>query len=308
MIRPHDHAHANDLSALLLQFSQNHYPLPGIQNPQARKTLVVQIIDSERRVKFVETLAVRPIDPARADPNSPIFDPLRAALLHMNAGRRDEAYWIVFLATHFSKHSIDGWGLMKAVYGKLGENPYWTWSEISGGTGKFRAWLKANQQLLARWRFGNHRKYESKRADTKRSLADVIDSYVNWVQPPKTHEQRFGELVNFANDPEVRFERLYVNMDGILSWGRLARFDHITMLGKLGLYNVMPGRSYLKGATGPRRGAALLLTGNAATKINPAAAEATLIALGTSLGVNQQIIEDSLCNWQKSPDLYVKFR
>ena len=80
------------------------------------------------------------------------------------------------------------------------------------------------------------------------------------------------------------------------------------MLAKVGLIPVKPGTAYLSGATGPRLGAALLLTGNAKAKINTVNAEESLASLGEYLGVGQQEMEDSLCNWQKSPDVFVPFR
>jgi hypothetical protein len=33
-----------------------------------------------------------------------------------------------------------------------------------------------------------------------------------------------------------------------------------------------------------------------------------VVKLGDALGVGMQVMEDSLCNWQKSPEAYVPFR
>ena len=47
-------------------------------------------------------------------------------------------------------------------------------------------------------------------------------------------------------------------MDALKRFGRTARFDYLTMVGKLGLANIAPGSPYMVGATGPLKGAALL--------------------------------------------------
>jgi hypothetical protein len=50
-------------------------------------------------------------------------------------------------------------------------------------------------------------------------------------------------------------------MRAVASFGRTARFDYLTMVGKLGLAGIEPGSTYMQGATGPFTGACLLFTG-----------------------------------------------
>ncbi len=90
--------------------------------------------------------------------------------------------------------------------------------------------------------------------------------------------------------------------------GRLGRFDFLTMLGKLQLAPIEPGSVYLDKATGPLAGARLLFFGDRDYNITGKALEPRVDALDDILGVGKQVIEDSLCNWQKSPDVYVYFR
>ena len=80
------------------------------------------------------------------------------------------------------------------------------------------------------------------------------------------------------------------------------------MLGKLGLANIEPARPYLNSATGPLFGALLLFTGTTAKSVKPAELEKWVIELDETLNVGMQVLEDSLCNWQKSPDRFVSFR
>jgi hypothetical protein len=93
----------------------------------------------------------------------------------------------------------------------------------------------------------------------------------------------------------------------VYRFGRTARFDYLTMVGKLKFASLEPGVAYLKNATGPRNGARLLLSGDRAAKIDWPDLERRLVALAADLGVGQQVMEDSLCNWQKAPSTYKHF-
>jgi hypothetical protein len=102
--------------AILIKFDSEVENLLGIQNPVARNVLVEQIIESLRRIEFVHVVRGE-IDPRRADPSSHLFDPIRAAAFRMRKGELDEAFWLVYLSTHFGKHVKYGWELTRAVYG-----------------------------------------------------------------------------------------------------------------------------------------------------------------------------------------------
>jgi len=93
-------------------------------------------------------------------------------------------------------------------------------------------------------------------------------------------------------------------MNTLRRFGRTAHFDHLTMLGKLGLANIAPASPYLVGTTGPLKGARLLfgITGP------PSRLDELTRELGNHLGVGMQVMEDSLCNWQKSPAAFKAFR
>lgn len=65
----------------------------------------------------------------------------------------------------------------------------------------------------------------------------------------------------------------------------------------------------MSGATGPLAGA-ILLFGNQTSGATPREIDRWLTELGERLGIymGMQVIEDALCNWQKSPNLFVPFR
>jgi hypothetical protein len=96
-------------------------------------------------------------------------------------------------------------------------------------------------------------------------------------------------------------------MSAVKSFGRTARFDYLTMIGKLGLAPIEPGSAYLQGATGPVKGARLLF-GDAHAVLSLKELDIRLVQLGGELNVGMQVLEDALCNWQKSPQKFRPFR
>lgn len=274
-----------------------------------RESFLEQLLESIHRVRFVAVLRTRELSPRRADPNDELFDPLKAAILHQRQGNVEEAFWLVFLFVHFGKQPRAGWRYAREVYGRLGEAGRWDWSSTSADPSGFRGWLHAHQDGLKREGvprgFGGHRKYESLDAYSPKGTGAVVESYVRWVSPPRTHQELMGQVYRQADDdPRKAFDLLYKSMRAVTRFGRLARFDYLTMLGKLGLAGVEPASTYMENSTGPIRGARLLFGADeSATTL-----DRWLVALDAQLSVGMQVLEDALCNWQKSPREFKPFR
>ncbi len=305
-MRPKDRQRDQALQAGLITFS-HHTPLLGIADPAARESLTRQMIDSLHRIEFVRRLGERPLDARRMDPTSALFDPVKAAYLHARAGNKDEAAWLVFLSTHFGYHQRIKWEVTRLVYGALEEGPVWTWTRTSGDLGGFQQWYEAHADQLAGLPFGNHRKYESLRPAAENNLVATISSYVNWVGANRGFAMLVADVDNPPSDPKTQFDRLY-RASTIVQFGRTAKFDFLTMIGKLDIADIEPPLPYLQGATGPILGAKLLIANDPQAKIPVGQSSDTVVALGDSLGVGMQVMEDSLCNWQKSQFKYLPFR
>jgi hypothetical protein len=300
-----------ELSAAIQDYSCDRVALPGAATAARRISLVAQMVESLRRIKFVKRISIRPIDPRRGDSASNLFDPLRAALLRVRDGDLDEAIWLVFLATHFGKHLQDGWRLMRDVYGDDGVP--WTYARVANHPDAFEEWLGEAFEWLkgdgSGRRFGNHRKYETLRTDSVRGTSNVVKSYIAWVGANRGHALLLEDAqAALGNDPTVLFDELYRSMGAVISFGRTARFDFLTMVSKLGLANIEPGIPYLVGATGPLDGARLLFGNDRKAALRAEDLDNMVTALGAYLGVGMQVMEDSLCNWQKSPDKFIAFR
>jgi hypothetical protein len=311
-VRPRDRARTKEYGDKLVSIDGRDGGLPGIREDQMRNVYVEQLIESLRRIEFVKLIRNEPVDARRADPHSEIFDPLRAAVFQIRDRNFDEAFWLVFLFVHFGKHSKDGYRLIRDVYGALGGQP-WTWARIAANPAAFRAWLSQNEERLrsdgVSRRFGNHRKYESLIAGGRNGMAAVFESYIAWVAPPRDHQ----ELIRFAStqvgqNPRELFAYLYSSMNAVHRFGRLGKFDYLTMLGKLGLAAIEPGSAFLDEATGPRKGAKLLFMNDPDAKVPGARLDDLLLGLDQELEVGMQVLEDSLCNWQKSPHKFISFK
>lgn len=299
------------LSTKLDQALNNGLQLPGIRAVENKTALVEQLVESIRRVDYVSAIASRNISANRINPDSNYFDPIRAAVLNAQVGNFEEASWLVFLATHFGKASRTGWLLTKDVYGALGAGFNWTWPLVSTQPLDMSQWIANNQAELRSGgrKFGNHRKYETLDPSKSNSTGEVIESYVNWVMQHGSHMNLFtNALAQSGGDPRVAFGILYKTMGAVKRFGRTGKFDYLTMIAKVGISTIVADSTYMAEATGPLRGARLLFGGATSANISAAELEQKIQQLDAVLGVGMQVLEDALCNWQKSPGHFVKFR
>lgn len=303
-MRPADIQLTNDLINKLNSF-QHFMPTPGIASSVVtRDCLVKQMVDSVRRIRYVTVIKNKNLDNSVCDPKSISFDPLKAAAKYLQNGNLDEAAWLVFLFVHFGKNKKTKWQLIINVYGNLGKVP-WTWKHIQGNVQKFRNWLDQNESVIKHnANFGNHRKYESINGLQNNGTGEAISTYINWVITAGGHSLLFASASSKGN-PKMAFSILYKSMNAVTRFGRTAKFDYLTMCGKLGIANIEPDSTYMNGSTGPYSGAQLLFGKGA----NRSKYGELLDALEAHLGLHfgMQVLEDSLCNWQKSPNIYIYF-
>nr|WP_255616588.1 hypothetical protein [Microvirga puerhi] len=270
----------------------------------------MQLLDSIRRVEFVKRLTLQRFDPDVADPTSTRFDPLKAAVFRSSQGHADDAVWLVFLAVHFGKHAKHGWELTRHVYGRHGEQGIWDWRSISTDLGGFRRWLAAQNAVLRQFRFSNHRKYEGLDAHSRNGTGSIIASFVNWILTAGSLNQLVRTIhLRVGQNPSEVFDALYKDMRKVHRFGRLAKFDFLTLLGKLDLAPIAPGSAYIRdNATGPYLGIRMLVMGDRMGKLTRGQADTIYVELGHALNIGMQELEDALCNWQKSPTKYEYFR
>lgn len=294
------------LEAQLMKFHKKQMPLTGIVPVENMLTFVDQLIDSLQRVEYVHKVRARPISPLRADPKSALFDPIKAAMLKASDGHREEAFWLVFLATHCGRNLRTEWLLARELYGALEDTP-WTWPRVAADPIAYGEWLEDNRADF-KGKFGNHRKYESLKQGA-RGTGVVVRTYVEWVKAHGSHDKMIASaLAQAKGHPRRAFALLYDSMDAVMSFGRTGRFDYLTMLAKVGLAAIDANSTYMNEATGPKKGARLLFDGQIDSNTGAKPLEASVAALEKHLGVGMQVMEDAMCNWQKSPGKYLPFR
>lgn len=303
---------AKTLEVALRDFHENRRPLPGIESAERRESFIMQLLDSTRRTEYVGKVLQRDLAVARLDPYSALFDPILGAIVSIRSGNIEEAYWLTFLATHFGNAHTCGWQLSQAVYGRLGLGPISTWDRTRGDVEELCAWLAANAEVIRTGpptrKFGNHRKYESLDDRGSRGTPVTFRTYVQWITAGGSHVDIINAaLTASGGDPYNAFDRLYRSMSAVASFGRLAKFDYLSMLGKLKLAPIAAGSTYLGASSGPLKGAKLLFIAGTPQAQPSSVMDGWLRQLGESLNVTMQDLEDALCNWQKSPDVYVRF-
>lgn len=312
-MRPRDTVRGQELENRLILHHQDVRELPGISDPSARTAFVEQLLESLHRIQYVAVVSERDISPRRADPNDELFDPLKAAIFQKRDGNFEEAFWLTFLFVHFGKNARGGWRFAREVYGRLGAPQRWDWAATSADPIGFRSWLDWHQAHIKRagvaGGFGNHRKYESLDAGSPGGTGAVVQSYVKWVNPPRSHQQLIVDAVQGAHgDRRLTFDYLFRSMETVTHFGRTARFDYLTMLGKIGLAPVEPGSVYIQNSTGPEKGARLLFGVPEAAQASRKTLDKWLVELEGTLNVGMQAVEDAICNWQKNPNRFVAFR
>jgi len=308
-MRPADVPLADDLEKKLLSLIKQR-PMLGVNSKKRLDTLILQIIDSIRRIKYVAVIRDKTQGQIYTNPGSEYFDPLRAASWHNQQGNYDEAFWLVFLLTHFGKNKSSKWSLTRGVYAGLSNKVVWSWENICSDFQAFLKWLhKSQDELKALGSFGNHRKYQSLDAFKYSGTGSAIGSYISWVGPKHSHRQLVKRMQSKTDSPKALFKLFYDSMNNVMSFGRMAKFDYLTMIGKLHLAPIEPDSFYMEGATGPKTGAKLLFFGNKNVHVSTAELNDLVKQLDSHLKLyfGMQVLEDSLCNWQKSPEKYVHF-
>jgi hypothetical protein len=287
----------------------------GLGTADRRVALAKQIVQSYRRIQYVDIMKARGVSRASRDSSNELFDPLKASIAFMQENRLDESYWLVFYFVHFGKNLRGGWRYAREVYNALGKSDPWNWEKTSNDPKAFRKWLRDNQNGLKRkgvpGGFGNHRKYQSLDAVANDQTGAAFESYVEWIGDSKSHEKRFNEILQHSNDDAgSRFDALFRSMSAVSSFGRMAKFDYLCMIGKLGLLEIEPACVYIDTATGPKAGGKLLFGGSSEATRSNSQLEKEYADLADSLQLPfcMQILEDAICNWQKNPDSYKPFR
>ena len=312
-----------EINELLSQYSSNNVEFLGIKDYSNKNALAEVIKNSSRQVndirKIPKALKNKPINPDYWDPKEDIFNAKFGAVELCKDGQLDEAVWLIFLHTHFGDEEDCGGGggctptpsgssnLLKGVYGSFGLKPVWTFEEFKSEHENFLStphMTKENIKGLGK--FSNHRKRETYDPEAiYRVLREYKEKFLNPYE-------NFSEMIEKIEDeikrnPTEYFKHLYNRLDQtkyhIYRFGRLAIFDFLAMLGNLEIIPIEPDSVHLKGSSGPLFGANALINGDKSKKkfkvdevLN---LEEKIDKLDKELNFGKQVLEDSICIWQK---------
>lgn len=296
------------ISNVLVDFSKAVFSLVGLTSAKRKSVLVAQLIDSIRRIEYLRIKSERAKPASLHTPYSGSFEPFGGAAALFKVGRTDDAYWLVYLATHFGKHKIDGWNLTEDFYGRFEQGGVWDWATASQDPEAISNWLEEIYPDITSAgrsrRFGNHRKFETLKPGPK-GTGHALTTYIRWVGQHGSHQALINDAhKRVGQNPKEVYAYLYKDLDKVAKLGRLGKFDLLCNLSNLMIAPILPDKAYIAESTGPKEGAKLLFGNELSTKsLDDACAK-----LSELLDVSPQVIEDALCNWQKSPDKYVYFR
>jgi hypothetical protein len=251
------------------------------------RVLAEQLDLGERRQRWV-----------RAGGSGTAMDILTFIKEARDAGATDEAFWRVFLATHFGRLSADSTEMESAgrFLCAFGPEPTWTWAKVSLDLDAFVRDLQNHEAELKTLRFGNHRKYRSAQPQ---ALAKIIESFIQWVKAHGAGRPSIAFIPHQSSTAEQGFCELYHRFD-VDDFGRLGRFDLLCLLGDMGLVDIRPDSCYLVDSTGPMAGAKKLCGASAARFSNRKLGE-IMDEVARDLEVPYVVMEDALCMWQKKP-------
>lgn len=282
-------------------------PLPGINTIAKLECFVSQTIASVRRIEVALIYKNREHSPLCADPSNIAFDPLKAASWHKRQGNVNEAFWLVFLATNFGRNRVTKWNLVKEVYSGRTNSVMWSWEEVCRNISGFRDWLESNRETIKQnGKVGNHRKYHRVDGYSRLGTGAAVQSYIEWIGETNNHEDLMNTtLQGVNNNQKLAFRSLYNSMSCVKGFGRMGKFDYLTMVGKLGLVDILPDSTYMNGATGPFIGGRILF----GQSVNHRVLDSYFSELDELLMLpfGMQVIEDAVCNWQKNPTQYKHF-
>jgi len=215
------------------------------------------------------------------------------ALIHdgQASGDMDEAIWRCFLAAHFGRPSARGDNQIQSASRFLcafRKAPFWMWTRISKHPEALHEWLFECADDLETLRYGRHRKYESQKPEF---ISSVIESFVSLANE---YRSPMGLITVNEGESSDEFDVLYRRLRPLKQFGRTGRFDFLILLLDLGLISAEPRSCYLRGATGPLKGAKKLWGKRSPKELDEMAAE-----LSERLDVSPIVMEDALCNWQK---------
>lgn len=264
-------------------------------NGQIISVLSKQTVDSIRRIEIYKTYRVKS---QQADnlgleyfhTSNPFILAQRSSLLPK------QRVWIIYLATYFGKSNKSNWNLFQRSAFDKNKNLFII-DDILEKKNYYYDYLESFD-FFNNSAYSNHRKY------TKKSLKGINGVF-------HSMDYFLDNISNFVFSEYRTFDEVYKLSHNIPNFGRMAAFDFTASLAKCELNVMEPKSLYLHGSSGPIDGLnKLLKISNNNTIINNYEFGDDLLKWfveNSEIKFIAQVLEDAICNWQKSPLTYKKY-
>ncbi len=261
------------------------------------ETLSKQTIDSIRRVEIYKTYLQR-ANNAEKNRHSYYSTNNPFTLAQRSSLSLETRIWCVYVATYFGKSNASKWTLFnRSVFRP--DKSLISFEDIIENREQYFDYLR-DLNLFEGSNYSNHRKYTKKSLDGSKGVLNSFDFLIDGI----------GQ---FRFVSPTSFDTTYRNALAIPNFGRMAAFDFTSSLCKCGLNVQEPESMYHKYSTGPL--AALKEILKLAGIRNPP--QSLQVDFGrdllewfsthSSIYMIAQVLEDAICNWQKSPRSYGRY-
>ena len=258
--------------------------------------LTKQTFDSIRRIEIFNTYKTKADIAVRTKSN--YFITSNPFILSQ---REDLSYenriWIIYLAVYFGKSKKSGWALFnKATF--YSNKSLIDFDYVKNNKQDYFDYLKAINFFDGKT-FSNHRKFVKKSLEGDRGLIRSMDFLIDNID-------------SFIEVNKLTFDDCYKKGLRIPNFNRLGSFDFTSNLVKCGLDIEEPKKMYLRNSSGPLAGLKLILKLSGSDYNNESAMifgekiESWFLH-NTNIFMVCQVLEDSICNWQKQPVNYSYF-
>lgn len=261
------------------------------------ETLALQTLDSIKRIQIYESYRERAQN-ADNDSLSYYHTYIPFILTQRKTISLENKIWFLYLATYFGKSRKSKWDLFRRASFDS-NNELLSVEGILSNRKNYFDYLKSID-FFKDADFSNHRKFIAKRLEGNKGFINSS----NYV---------LDNLSKFLFTSFVSFDEVYCRSHKIPNFGRMAAFDFTSSLCKCELKVKEPESMYLKNSTGPLVGLGYFLkmaNGKNITKANKVKFGNELLEWflkNSDIFMVAQVLEDSICNWQKSPKSYMRY-
>lgn len=205
--------------------------------------------------------------------------------------------WILYLATYFGKSNKSKWVLFNRSSFRVNQSLI-TFTQIRKSPEIYYEYLNSID-LFEGTKFSNHRKYTKKSLNGSKGLINSMNFMIE-------------NMEEFNRKQKITFSEFYKLSHKIPGFGRLASFDFTSTMAKCELNVEQPLSMYANNSTGPLKGLFLLLsvTKNSTShqdQIDLSEKLTCWFLNNSHIFMVAQVLEDAICNWQKSPIHYERY-